>query len=614
MKQKLLYLLYFISLSFFAQQNVFVDFGNSSTVTTGNWNNIVVTSQNQDNIVLNLIDSNGANTGVTFSLTDSFDHINTNGTTSPNAALPFPVSATQDSFFGETSSGFNGNVNPTGGFTLSGLNPTKYYSFSVFSSRTAVGDNRETLYTVVGSTTISQALNPSNNTSNTADILNIQPDVNGEITFQAKPGPNNNNSFGFYYLGTLQLLISDTPISTMTPEPALALSYPNGGHIWQVDKTVRVKWQSISITDLLIELSPDNGANWSTIATVPANTQFYDMTVPNEVSSNCLLRISGEGLSDVSENTFEIIPNDGIVYRIVVLGSSTAAGIGPSDINNAWVYKYKTYLEEMDTHYEVNNLALGGYVTYNILPTGTPIPVGVSRTVDVNRNITKAIELNADGIIINMPSNDAASGYPVEDQVYNYGLIKNDAVAENIPLWVTTPQPRNFGTNTTNLNIQVGMVQATYDTFGNDMTVDFWTDLGVADNNGILPQYDAGDGIHMNDAGHQILFDRIIGKGIHTIVKNNVDNALNITEFEQLAFLVYPNPASDNITLKFSDQISNSEVDITIMNIVGERVYNSKYLNHKSSLQLNVSNLKSGLYFIKVNSNSNTITKKLIIN
>ena len=53
----------------------------------------------------------------------------------------------------------------------------------------------------------------------------------GEITFQAKPGPNNNNSYGFYYLGTLQLLISDTPISTMTPEPALALSYPNGGHI-----------------------------------------------------------------------------------------------------------------------------------------------------------------------------------------------------------------------------------------------------------------------------------------------------------------------------------------------------------------------------------------------
>ena len=362
-------------------------------------------------------------TGVVFTLSDSFDHINGNGTTAPNGALPFPASASRDSFFGATDPGFNNNVNITGGFTLSGLDPVKYYSFSVFSSRTGVSDNRETLYSVVGATSSSQALNPANNTTNTADILNIQPNGSGEITFQAEPGPNNTNGFGFYYLGAIQLIISDTPISDTTPDPELTLNYPNGGHLWEVNKTVRVKWESISVPDMLIEFSSDNGLNWTTIANVPGSQQYYDMVVPNEISMDCLIRISGEGLNDVSENVFEIIPNEGVIYKIAILGSSTAAGTGPSDINEAWAWKYETYLTEMDTRYKVENLALGGFATYNVLPTGTPIPSGINRTVDVQRNITKAIDIQANGIIVNLPSNDAASGYPVADQLYNLSLI-----------------------------------------------------------------------------------------------------------------------------------------------------------------------------------------------
>lgn len=612
MKKKLLVLFGLITLSAIGQQNVFIDFGNTTTVTSGNWNNVIVTTQNQSNVVLNLNDSNGVNSGIVFTLTDSFDHINTNGTSSPNGALPFPASATQDSFFGETNAAFNGNVNPTGGFTLSGLNPSKYYSFSVFSSRTGVSDNRETLYTVTGATTGSQALNASNNTSTTADILNIQANASGEITFQAAPGPNNNNSNGFYYLGALQLLVTDTPVTSMSPAPSLTLTYPNGGHLWEVGKTVRIKWQSISIPNMQIEFSSDNGSSWATIATTAGSSQYYDMVVPNTISTNCLVRISGSGLSDTSDAVFEVIPNDGVVYRIVVLGSSTAAGTGPSDINNAWVWKYDTYLTEMDTRYDVINLALGGFATYNILPTGTPIPAGVNRTIDVARNITHAMTLDPDGIIINMPSNDAASGYPVADQIYNYSLISNVTTTANVPLWVTTPQPRNFGTNTTNLNIQLDMIPATYNAFGTNNTVDFWTGLVVANNNGILPQYDSGDGIHMNTAGHQILFDRIIGKGIHTTVKNNVD-VLSITKAEDSIFAIYPNPAKELLTINNSfnhDKIKS----ISIFNFEGKEIKTINTELSENTIQLNISDLNRGIYFIKVKFSSKEITKKIILN
>lgn len=609
MKKIILYLAILITYYVSAQQYIYLDFGSPSYTTAGNWNNVVVSSQNETGITMNLLDDAGIDTGIVFALSDSFDHINTNGTTSPNGALPFTATASRDSFFGETQSGFNGNVNPTGGFTLSNLDPSKYYSFSVFSSRTGVSDNRETLYTITGLTTDSAALDPANNTSNTADILNIQPNGSGEIILQAEPGVNNTNSFGFYYLGAVQLVVSDTPISDVTPDPELTLSYPNGGHLWEVGKTVRVKWQSIAIPSILVEFSSDNGGSWSTMATTDGTTQYYDMVVPDAISNQCLIRISGESLTDTSDAVFEIIPNEGVVYRIVVLGSSTAAGTGPSDINNAWVWRYNTYLTEMDTRYEVINLALGGYATYNLLPTGTPIPVGVNRTVDVNRNITKALELNPGAIIVNLPSNDAASGYPVEDQVYNYGLISADAEVANVPLWVTTPQPRNFGSNTTNLNIQLQMINETYTMFGSN-TIDFWTDFGVNDGNGILPEYDSGDGIHMNDVAHFILFQRVLGMGIHTAVQN----ALGVEDFKEHSLLIYPNPVKNECTIKLNNFLEN-QVSISVYNSLGTKVYeNTHQVLNGEVVWKRTSSLGQGLYFISLSYNGKTFTKRLILN
>ena len=56
-------------------------------------------------------------------------------------------------------------------------------------------------------------LDASNNTSNVASIFNIQPNGNGEITIQAETGANNNNSYGFYYLGAIEMTKTDTTLS-----------------------------------------------------------------------------------------------------------------------------------------------------------------------------------------------------------------------------------------------------------------------------------------------------------------------------------------------------------------------------------------------------------------
>ena len=46
-----------------------------------------------------------------------------------------------------------------------------------------------------------------------------------------------------------------------------------------------------------------------------------------------------------------------------------------------------------------------------------------------------------------------------------------------------------------------------------ESAVDFWTELALPGAT-IDPRYDSGDGIHLNDAGHRILFERMAAKGI----------------------------------------------------------------------------------------------------
>lgn len=239
-----------------AQEYTYIDFGSpNSTTSTGVWNNVTSTVQNEDGITVSLVSSTGTSTGV-LTVNDSFDLVNNNGTTTPNASLPFPATATQDSFFGETGPfGSNDNINPTGGFVLSGLDPTYYYSFSIFASRMGPTDNRETQYTLTGATTETAYLNASGNDSSTADVSNIQPNANGEITLVAQPGPNNNNGTGFYYLGAIEMISSSTSLNADSFQLKSVLNlYPN-----PVNEFFEIKLELKDASDVKIDLFDLNG-------------------------------------------------------------------------------------------------------------------------------------------------------------------------------------------------------------------------------------------------------------------------------------------------------------------------------------------------------------------
>ncbi|MEM7036059.1 MAG: GDSL-type esterase/lipase family protein [Bacteroidota bacterium] len=192
-------------------------------------------------------------------------------------------------------------------------------------------------------------------------------------------------------------------------------------------------------------------------------------------------------------------------FHIVVLGSSTAAGAGSSTADSAWVNRYRNHLQAINPANQVTNRAQGGFVTYRLMPTGFTPPSN-RPDPDTTRNITYAIGLNPDAIIVNLPSNDVSLGYSVAEQLVNFDTMVAHATAANIPIWVCTTQPKNYGNNPIPIQKKIDVRDSIWAKFS-PRVLDFWTGLNSPSNQ-LSPTYDSGDGTHLNDAGHGLLFSR----------------------------------------------------------------------------------------------------------
>lgn len=486
-----------------------IDFGSAQNTTSGAWNNI---TDPKAGAVENLMNDEGINTGIKIAITDAFNADNGDGL-ELDEMYGIPASASRDSFFGNTADW--GGIEPTAALTLYNLDPDTEYSFSFFASRGGVGDNRETKYTVQGKTTVVENLNAANNASEFAEVEGMLPNEDGTIVISLEKGDNNDNFHGFYYLGTMQI----TYLNTVAPGPKdISLIYPNGEAALRGGSTVDISWERANVLFVDIDYSTDNGTSWTSIATgVSALEGKYAWTMPEVFSETCLVRITDSDdatVSDTSDQPFTIFEGDNKNYTIVVLGSSTAAGAGTSHPDSAWVRRYANHLSHQKSNFTVINLAVGGFSTTNILPSGNQ-----------ENNITKALSYNPDAIIINLPSNDAALDRSVQEQKNNYSIIAALAEEARVPLWVTTPQPRNFDAG--KIQIQKDMIDATYDMFG-DFAIDLWTEF--AEENGHIKEvYNSGDGVHLNDLAHRLIFGIIAEVNIDAyIVEENAPDLINI--------------------------------------------------------------------------------------
>ncbi len=99
----------------------------------------------------------------------------------------------------------------------------------------------------------------------------------------------------------------------------------------------------------------------------------------------------------------------------------------------------------------------------------------------------------------------------------------------------------------------------------------------------------------------------------HALVIDNfsVTQTLKNTEFIESKFSVSPNPANDFVTISNSENISVNSISMTDLN--GRVVKQNSYSN-VSEVQVNISDLASGVYMMNIKSDKGSVTKKIIKN
>lgn len=216
--------------------------------------------------------------------------------------------------------------------------------------------------------------------------------------------------------------------------------------------------------------------------------------------------------------------------KIVVMGSSTAAGQGASSPTTSWVGRLQTHFRKnngdgLDT--TVTSIAFSGQTTYHQMPTGFISPIPGRPAPDPNSNVTRALSFSPDVIIINLPTNDIANGYTKKECMDNFRLMYQAITAANVRCYITTSQPRSLSTALKD------SLKTLADSVKNNFalhSIDFWTDLVTTDGlNNIRPEVSVGDGIHINDVGHNYVFIRTRERNIFAL---NIPLPLRLLDFK----------------------------------------------------------------------------------
>lgn len=503
------------------QQRVLIDIG-AGTLTGSPtnglyWNNI--TDARPGIRVSNAITTLNLPSGINVQVVNRLDGTyspSSNGMAAGNttgAVGDYPASATTDLALIHSSA-------TNGLWRISGLSATKVYTIKFWGSRTNTTAQRTAEIKRADETTWKSYAATSNTNYNNAAVFLISGQTSMDFNIRTKSGSD------FSALGVIDISFGEEDAGDPDPQPNNPPSANAGNNINIQLPLDSVLLNGCSSTD------PEGAAlkfKWTKISG-PANffivndtlcqarvrgltegTYQFELAVTDtgNLSAKDTMSIIVQPMSLPWPPVYTALCND--PYKIVILGSSTAYGTGASPIDSSWARKFAKYVSLQNPAASVVNLGQPGYNSYHVLPTGFVPPSSRPFPVDTTHNITKALSLNPKAIIVNLPSNDIAFGVPVAEVKSNFELILAKADSAKVPVWFTTTQPRN-NLSTTEKQLQVELKNWILQRFGNK-AIDFYTDIADAKDSIVL-LYSAGDGVHVNNAGHHLFFRKVVEEKI----------------------------------------------------------------------------------------------------
>jgi Leucine-rich repeat (LRR) protein len=163
---------------------------------------------------------------------------------------------------------------------------------------------------------------------------------------------------------------SNEVFSIITPLGTIMVTSPNGGESYEVSTSQAITWVTTgTIGNVTIEFSSDNGSSWLECIRSTENDGYHPWSIPNQVSSQCLVRISEtDGFpSDVSDAAFSILPlGSTITVTSPNGGESWEAG---STQNITW--DAPGLLEYLKIEYSIDNGATWKIITSSTSDDGS---------------------------------------------------------------------------------------------------------------------------------------------------------------------------------------------------------------------------------------------------
>ena len=198
-------------------------------------------------------------------------------------------------------------------------------------------------------------------------------------------------------------------------------------------------------------------------------------------------------------------PAVAVDFTLAVIGSSTAAGEGASNSSRGWVRLLARELEaRVSGDFEVRNLSVGGYASSHLMPGSGS-----------DGNVDDALDEEPDLIIVALAgSNDLSNGVSTQTFLSRLATIRDRAVEAGVPTFFVGTAPKDLGENERETLLEwTDQMRKEFETCWTPQApsytpcfIDVFEALANA-SLGIGAAFGSGDGIHLNDAGHQRIFE-----------------------------------------------------------------------------------------------------------
>lgn len=290
---------------------VLFDFGSTTYLTTGNWNN--ANSTNLGLVVTNAVDTNGVQRNIGLRLSEKIGNLAY--LTGPIVANLYPSSAQRD------------NIASTKAFSyrIEGANPASRYRLTFFASRNST-TNALTLYTVGTSNVV---LDAWTNSGRSAVIENVQPDTNGWITFTVNTNTVSSGGYGFLSVLDLEETVTVNHTLTYTAGANGSISgtatqtVTHGGNGAAVMATANAGYHFINWSDSSTD-NPRTDTNVTGDISVTANFAINTYTLTYAAGANGTINGTATQTVDhgLSGTAVTAVPNAG--YEFVSWSDSVA--------------------------------------------------------------------------------------------------------------------------------------------------------------------------------------------------------------------------------------------------------------------------------------------------